>query len=166
MVKCCQYVKAKQFSNLLLDSQAGLTASSVLILITSIMIKTVAARQQTSSWGFIFLNYHSSAAQKLHYYLVDQGLTLQALTSDSTLVRREKLLESANPRGIEIIDTASAWQSELKLSSHEAVRVCDAYDSDMLEKAIDYARLRLITWLVHRENFGQGISELQYYHCK
>ena len=33
-------------------------------------------------------------------------------------------------------------------------------DTKKLQKAIDLAKLKLLTWLAHREKFGQGISEL------
>ncbi|MCP9941925.1 hypothetical protein KBY70_05930 [Cyanobium sp. ATX 6E8] len=116
---------------------------------------------QLSSRRFIFLNYHSSAAQKLHLHLAAQGLCLEAITFDSSLVKKYELIESVGLDGIELVDTTSAWQSEIGLPGHKVERSPSAYNLDDLDKAMVDARLRLLTWITHRENYGKGITELQ-----
>lgn len=116
---------------------------------------------EAGTQNFIFLNYHSSAAINLHHQLESKGLNLKALTFDSYLVEKDRLVSLGGLVEVAMIDTTEAWQTLSNLHSREAGENWAIKDCENLKIAIDYAKLKLLNWIGHRERFGQGITELQ-----
>lgn len=115
----------------------------------------------TEPRNFIFLNYHSVAASTLHFNLANHRFQLNTITFDSSVVKKATLDRLPALKNVTLLDSTTVWQSHLSIDCNQGKNILEFIDSNQLQKAIEFAKLKLLTWLSHRENFGRGLNEMQ-----
>lgn len=106
--------------------------------------------------NIIFLNYHSTVADYLGECFQRQDLRIKAITFDSHVCPALGSMASHLAEDALKLDSTLAWQSDCTDIDIAAT----AYNLNELNRAVTVARLNIMTWLIHRENLGEGLSEL------